>query len=313
MLLSQIAQRGKSLTKDQETQIATIDRQLSELNEKINRTKAETDSNIEKRDKLNEQVRNQRIEIHELTFERDKLNEQVKTLKQKREEASTKIAQNIERIKLYRQRIAELRKKVPRESRKDLQEALESIEWRIQTTSLDLAEEKRLIETVKQLETQLSVHKKIEQRYQTINELEAELKGIETKRDSLHQELTNLASKSQELHAKILVKTKDLRNAKVEADTFHGAYVQAREMSRPLREEIKLLMERRKTLEHDLKEEREREKKAKVQGLKEKEQELKEKLESQAREKLERGEKLNWQEFQLLGGDDQETGSKAQD
>jgi uncharacterized coiled-coil DUF342 family protein len=301
------------LTKEQETQIATIDQQLSKLNEKINRTKAETVSNIEKRDKLNEQVKNQRLEIHALTFKRDKLNEQVKTLKQQREEAHTKIVENIERIKLHRQKIAELRKKLPKESHKDLKEELESIEWRIQTTSLDLQEEKRLMETVKQLEMQLSVYKKIEQRYQTINELETGLRSIGTKRDSLHQELTNLASKSQELHAKILAKIKDSRDTKVEADSLHGAYLQAREMSEPLRKEVKLLMERRRTLEHDLREEREREKKARVQDLKEKEQELKEKLGSNAREKLARGEKLNWQEFQLLAGDDQETDSKAQD
>ena len=37
---------------------------------------------------------------------------------------------------------------------------------------------------------------------------------------------------------------------------------------------------------------------------KNKEQEIKEKLGSQAREKLQRGEKLNWQEFQLMAGND---------
>ena len=45
---------------------------------------------------------------------------------------------------------------MPRERQQDLQEELDAIEWKIQTTSLDLQQEKKdLIENVKQLETLL--------------------------------------------------------------------------------------------------------------------------------------------------------------
>ena len=54
------------------------------------------------------------------------------------------------------------KKKLPRERQQDLQEELEAIEWKIQTTSLDLQEEKGLIENVKQLEILLSSYKKID-------------------------------------------------------------------------------------------------------------------------------------------------------
>ena len=47
-------------------------------------------------------------------------------------------------------------------------------------------------------------------------------------------------------------------------------------------------------------EENEKQKKAK-------EQEIKEKIGSQAREKLQRGEKVDWNEFQLLAGDEKES------
>ncbi len=158
------------------------------------------------------------------------------TLKQQRKEAQVKIRAIIEKIKEHRQKIADLQKKAPRGSHTQIQEELDSIEWKIQTTSLDLQEEKRLIDHVKELETHLNVYRKIEKQYKIINELESELRGVETKRDTVHQELTGFVLKSQELHAKMLSKIKESKAIKDEADALHEAYVQTRTKFRPLQE-----------------------------------------------------------------------------
>ena len=82
-------------------------------------------------------------------------------LKKQRDEIRAKATPIIEEINVRREKIAEYRKKVPRESQQDLQEELDAIEWKIQTTSLDLQEEKRLIETVKELEIHFALIKKL--------------------------------------------------------------------------------------------------------------------------------------------------------
>jgi uncharacterized coiled-coil DUF342 family protein len=286
------------LTEQQKTkEISRITQQLAALREKVNHANAETKVHVEKRDKLNEEFKKLRQEIHELKNERNNLNEKVKTLKQQRDETRTRIRANIEEVKVHSQKITELKKKTPRESRRELQKKFEDIEWRIQTTPLDREEEKRLIENVKQLETQLNIYKKIDQHVKKIAELRKEIETLETNADTAHQELTETAARSQEIHAKMIAKISESKNIKGEADSLHGVYIQAKEQVKPLREEIKKLTEQRKKLQDTLRQEDEKRKKNAEQALKEK-------LETQARDKLQRGEKLSWDEFKLLADDD---------
>jgi len=282
------------------TEIAALNQQIAALKEQAYKANAETKTYVEKRDKLNEQFRKIRQEIYALKDERNQLNDAVKTLKQQRDEARTKIRANIEEIKTRRQKLTELKKKTPRQSHQELQKEFTDIEWKIQTTSLDLQEEKRLIENVKQIETQLNVYKKIERHSQKITELQKELDVLKTEANAFHQEMTGTAQKSQEIHINVLAKTSESKRIKSEADGIHNAYLQAKEKAKPLNDEIKKLIEQKAKLQSTIREEDERKKKTAEHALKEK-------LGSQAKEKLQRGEKLNWDEFQLLSEDDDQT------
>jgi uncharacterized coiled-coil DUF342 family protein len=91
----------------------------------------------------------------------------------------------------------------------------------------------------------------------------------------------------------MLEKIEESRAPKAEADDMHKRFLQARETTLPIREEIKAVMNRIKMLKGEILEEAQKERK-------ESENVLRETLESRAREKLKRGEKLTWEEFQLL-------------
>jgi uncharacterized coiled-coil DUF342 family protein len=285
------------LTEQQKTnEIARITQQLAALREQVNNANAETKTQVEKRDELNEQFMKLRLEIRELKNERDNLNEKVQTLKQQRDEARTKFRANIEKVKAHSQKITELKKKTPKVSRRELRKEFERIEWKIQTTPLDMQEEKRLVENVKQLETQLKLYKKIDQRVKKIAELRKELETLEESADTAHQELTKTVKKSQEIHAKMIAKINESKTIKTDADSLHAAYIQAKEQIKPLYDDIKKLTEQRKKLQDAVREENEKRKKNTEKALREK-------LESQARDKLQRGEKLSWDEFKLLEED----------
>jgi uncharacterized coiled-coil DUF342 family protein len=288
------------LTEQQKTsEIAEVTQQLAALREQINNVNAETKTQVEKRDKLNEQFKKIRLEIQELKNERDNLNEKVKTLKQQRDEARTKIRANIEEVKTHSQRVKELKKKIPRVRRRELQKEFEDIEWKIQTTSLDMQEEKRLVENVKQLEAHLNIYRKIDQHVKKLSELRKELEPLEANAATAHQELTEIAERSQEIHAKMIAKITESKAVKAEADSLHAIYVQAKEHAKPLHEEFKRLTEHRKNLQDDVREEDKKRKKNAEDALKEK-------LGSQARDKLQRGEKLSWEEFKLLADNEPE-------
>lgn len=285
------------MTKQQKTHgIEVINQRLATLREQIDKANAETQKHVEKRNKLNDQFKKLRLEIRKLKNERDNLNEKVKTMKQQRDGSRAKSKVNIEELKVHSKKIAELKKKTPRISRRELQKNLEDIEWKIQTTPLDMQEEKRLVENVKQLETHLNIYKRIDVHVEKIAELRKDLELLKASAESAHQKLTEMAERSQEIHAKMITKISESKSIKDEADSLHGAYVQAKEQIKPLHEEFKRLSEHRKKLQDAVREEDEKRRKNAEKALKDK-------LESQARRKLQRGEKISWDEFKLLADD----------
>ncbi len=285
-------------------QIDTIQQQIEKLREQTSKANADMKKLIEKRNQLNEKTKKSRQEIAELKSERDKINEKVKLLKQQRDFVRSKIKPINDDLRALDKATSELKKKVPKIRQKDLQEELDAIEWKIQTTSLNLEEEKRLIENVKQLETQLNVYKKIDAKNQKIRGLLNERQTLSMQANAFHNELTEIARKSQELHLSISDKIKIAKENRTEADSAHQAFVKIKEQTAPLYEQIKQLTEQMRNVKGSIKEEDRAKKLINEQALKEK-------LGSEAKEKLERGEKLSWNEFQLLmdqdAGDDAET------
>jgi uncharacterized coiled-coil DUF342 family protein len=182
-------------------------------------------------------------------------------------------------------------------------------------------EEKRLIDQVKDIEVMLSVYKKVDLHNKKISEIKTELKAFQDKADAFHNQLTDSAKKSQELHSKMLVKFEEMKKIREDATNLHLQFLLDRERIKSMQEEIGRCIDQRHRLfgmrqgqfQEKQKQYEERQKQyesAKVESEKQKkakELEIKEKLGSQVREKLQRGEKLDWREFQLLAGDESET------
>lgn len=288
------------------TEASEINSRIDALNGQLEKARMETRKYIEKRDKLNEEFKRLRQETQELKPERDSLNEKVQTLKMLRDETRSKIRAIIEDIKVRQEKIVELRKATPKVSYQRLKKEQEDIDWRIQTMSLDLLEEKRLVEEVKQLEVQMVSYKRIEKQQRKIAELRNELSALDEKADAFHKELSAVAEKSQEIHQKMMMKFDESKRIKGEADGLHQAYLKAKLAVASLKGELIGVLVQRKKLRHLQREEEQKKRLSSEQEVKEKQQVLKEKLESQAREKLQRGEKLSWDEFQLLAEDETE-------
>ena len=282
---------------DRKSELKRISRQLTSLRENVNKANADTKGCAEKRDKLNAELRTLHQEIDSLKNQRDNMNQKVKTLKLKRDNTRVRIKTLIQEIHLHRQKIADLKRKTPRENRQELQKEFNNIEWKIQTTPLEMQEEKRLIERVKQLETKLNIYKKFDQHVKKISDLNKEIELLETTVKATHQELSEIADRSQNIHEKMISKIAESKMKKTEADSLHSAYIQEMEKVRPLRNEIRKLTDQQRKLQNAIFEEDEKRKKNVEQALRKK-------LGSKAKEKLKRGEKLSWDEFRLLENED---------
>jgi len=172
------------LTEQQKiNQIADFNKQIAMLKEQVNKNTAEARIYADKRDSLHEQLKNHRNNIQAFENQRDSLNEKVKTLKLERDAAHARKKDIMEEIITRRKNLTELKKKKLRKNRNQIEKEIHEIEWQIQTTSLNLQEEKILVEKVKQLEPQLNIYKKIEHQNKKIAELRNEEKTLNLCRD----------------------------------------------------------------------------------------------------------------------------------
>jgi uncharacterized coiled-coil DUF342 family protein len=310
------------VTKEQNIiQKQEINQQIQKLREEANTVNVQIKNCIERRNQLNEEVKKAREEIARLKADRDGINEKVKLLKGQRDAIRAQSDPINDEIRAIREKIAELKKNLPRESQRELQEEHDAIEWKISTTSLDLQEEKILIENVKQLEILLSGCKKIDAQNNKIKELLTQRKTFDAQADVLHKELTDLAAKSQEIHSRMIEKVNAMKISRAQADSQHQLYVKTKEeVLPPIYEKIGQLIGQLNNVKASIAKEARDEAQIRIkarnaaeQAKKEKEQAIKEKLGAEARDKLQKGQKLSWNEFQLLMGDESKEDSEAQD
>ncbi len=313
-------------TQDKLNQIANLRSQIATLKDQVNKADSESKKQVEKRDQLNEQTRKINLEIRDIKKQRDEINQKVQALKQQRDEVRVKIKPIMDEIQAINEKKEELKKKAPRVRQKDIQEEINKIDWKIQTESLDLQEEKRLVGEVKLLETQLSGYKKIEKQNKKIAEHIQERKVLDAQADKFHKELSEMAKKSQELHESMITKIAEAKKAKEEADTLHKGFIENKEKIKALLVDIAVLTGQMLGLQNTVREQnKELREKEMVVRAKEKEQmsiqrnkklldeqALKTKLGAQAKEKLNKGEKLSWNEFQLLASDEESEDADTQ-
>jgi len=277
----------------EQEKIAELDKKLSELFEERNKLNSEAIELAEKRNKLNDRFNTLRTEALELKNERDRTNENVKWLKQKRSGLNAKTHEKIEEVKKLRQQNKETFQRTSFAEVTAIQKEIDDIEWKIQTTSMNLKQERAHIERVRELQLQLNAFKKLEKLRKRISELQTEIDSLENEGKQSHEKLTQLAQKSQEIHEKMIAKVADSKKTKAEADSLHQLFVQTKEKARPIQDEIaSIIMKLRQHKAEVREKEEERKKKS--------EETFREKLESQAKEKRKRGEKLTWEEFQIL-------------
>ena len=317
---------GYGLTDNQTpSQISNINIQIDKLKQQIHENSEQIKKFIEKRDQLHEKARKSRDEINQLKVERDALNVRVRELKQQRDAVRVNVNPIMDEVKALNDKIETLKKNLPRINRREIQQELDAIEWKISTTSLDLQEERRLIDNVKELETQLIGYKKIAIQNKKIKDLIEHRKTFDAQADVFHKELTDLAKKSQDLHAVLMEKVSTMRREHSEADGLHQSFIKAKEQNNLMYEQIRQLISQATGIRVAMRDQyhiRRKEDQDRRKGDDEKrrleqaeravkEQAIKEKIGTEAREKLNRGEKVSWDEFAMMLGSDEDTETQA--
>ena len=276
-----------------EQKVEELERELDTLRAERNRLNEEAIRWAEKRDRLHEEIRRLRSEANSFREERDELNAAVGALKTLREEAKKEGRTKIDQIKTLRQEIEEALSHRPSRNSQSLQNEIETIEWKIQTDSPPLDEERRLIERVRALETQMVVYREIESRKDKIEELQNEITTLKDERVSYNEKISEMAKESQRFHGKMIERLENATKLKAEADEMHAKYVEHKEPAKALHLKYVDVLKQIRTLREKIREKEEKERSKQ-------EADLQRKLEEEALDKLKRGEKLTFEEFKIL-------------
>ncbi len=273
--------------------IEDLDGRLASLKEELDRLDLEARRWAEKRNSMRQQIKALRTEVAKLKEKRDEINESVRELKNLREQAKAERREKHSEILKIREKLRGLAEKKPTRSMHDVRSEIERLEWKIQTTSLPVHDEKMLIDEVRVLETQLSTHRQIRELEEALLELRAEEKALETRANLHHERLSELANQSQGFHEKMTETLSEIQVLRAEADDSHQKYCEIKRQAQALHQDLKELLRQLKSLKQKLRQ-AEEEKQLKRQ------QELRKESVKKALEKLKRGDKLSWEEFKLL-------------
>jgi len=280
--------------------MAELDQQLAQTKQERDQLNQEAKKWAEKRNEYHGQIKQLQSEVKSLKEKRDEINLQVQILKAAREKAKAQRQEKHEQIVKLREKMRPLAERKPTNRLQDLEKRIKDIDWKIQTSSLPLQEEKELVEQVKLLETQRIAHKQLLNLKDKLIEVQTEAKAFGTQAKLKHDELSQLASQSQEFHNHLVETSGKIKTLRQSADQAHQKYLELRQKADKSHEKCVETQKQSKSLKEEM-ESREKRQYA------EKGQALKDQATAKAREKMKHGEKLTWDEFKLLTGDEEAT------
>ncbi|UCE43735.1 MAG: hypothetical protein JSV57_05130 [Candidatus Bathyarchaeota archaeon] len=264
---------------------AELYQQLATLREELDKLDSEAKEWARKRNSLHAQIRKLHTKAKKLKQKRDALNIRVQQLKTKRDEANKNRREKHAQILKLEEELRGTQRK-PSKDMEYLQTEIKKLEWRIQTTPLALKEEEILINKIRPLEHQLLIHKKLQTLRESLHELRTEEKEIESKAETYHTDLLELAEQSQGLHKEMLEALNEADTLQSEADALHQNSLGTEQRAQDLYQQAELIREELHRMEEENKARHETE--------------LRKGLEKRALEKLKQGEKLTLEEFKIL-------------
>lgn len=220
-----------------------------------------------------------RGELQALRKTRDELNETVRALKKSRDQLRDSSKRSLTSLR----ELVALSKGTDEGSRAEKEMA--DLEWKIQTSSLEKDDEKRLLNRIRVLETKVGAHRKT-------RKLSSEVEKYRKEADEIHRKIQELAAQSQQYHLEVVAL----------GDTFDGLRQKQEEQMKVLDEvraksnEVSRRYEslRAMTVQSERISQRE---KAKV---------YKENLKEMAKRKLSQSGKVSLEELGALMGDEED-------
>ncbi len=192
-----------------------------------------------KRRELINSIKGKNAEANEFRAKRDELNAKVKEHKKERDEANSAVKELAAQYK-------KLQENAPQTDFKMLQKNLNSLEWKLQTSVLEMKKENALVEMIEKMEAELEKGKEFIERSDKMEKHKKMAKRA-------HDSIVALSNESQQYHEKFLEAVQGIRMLEGEIDKVNAERARISKELDEMKEKLAHTRETAKTLEKDLK------------------------------------------------------------
>ncbi|MFX1510874.1 MAG: coiled-coil protein [Promethearchaeota archaeon] len=230
----------------------------------------------ERRDELNAEVQRQKIL-------RDEANEQARLLQEQLQELRTQHGQHRDYVPL-----------------EELQRQFRELEWKQQTTSLSVDEERALLDEMDRLSNAMETAPKRDSmpmnQSEEMEQLWQQIQETREKAQEHHEKMIALVEEAQQTHQSIMHLSQGIGPARSEIDEAHQMYVQCLQEADEMRDRVEVL----RNEERDLKAQLDSIRKDRKAAREVREKAALERLAEQAKTKQQAGQKLSLEELRAL-------------
>jgi len=194
--------------------------------------------NAKKRDAINA-IKIKNIEANNYRKERDKVNAKIKGFKKEREKENNTAKNLIEKFK-------KLKEKAPGGDFRKMQKELSILEWKLQTSVMEVKKEDDLVKRIETLKKELSGHKDLIELSKTIDKHRKQSQKF-------HRNVLKLSEESQKHHEKFLPVVGEIKKLEDEIDKINKKKAELTPHLDKYNKELDGLTQRLRELEADIK------------------------------------------------------------
>ncbi|MEE8168146.1 MAG: phosphoserine phosphatase SerB [Candidatus Hydrothermarchaeales archaeon] len=190
--------------KDMVQELKEVEQEIARLKEALSAKKLSLTELSRKRKELIDSIKFKNADANKLKKQRDELNARVQVHKKERETANAKIKDLISEYK-------KLQEGVPKTDFKNAQRLKNSLEWKLQTSVMEIKKEDELVEKIEKLNSELGDYKGLIELSDRIDEH----RKTSTK---VHDAIITLSTESQTYHEKFLEAVRSIKELERQID-----------------------------------------------------------------------------------------------
>ncbi|MFX1564115.1 MAG: coiled-coil protein [Promethearchaeota archaeon] len=283
------------MAEDAVLKLAEISRLTETLREKRDALNTDAQELVKERDRLNALVAEWLAKAREHREKRDEYNQKVAEFKIKRDEVHQQLQEKTEVKQNSEDEAQRIQKSVSTPAH-ILRRKIRELDWTLQTSVLELKQEREIIEQIAELEAELKVAEDALEKQQESARTRTEIDDLRLLMNAHHATVLEFARLSQEENQRMIEAYAEVDTLRKQADEAHRQFLETRREADEMHQRFIEARQENGRLRKEISEVRIRHRVEKLHALEER---LEQKA-SVALEKFKRGDRLTMEEFSLL-------------